>query len=323
MLALFGISFLTPLNALFVLAAAIPLAALLATERRARRIRRALAAAAPSRRALLGPTFALVLLPALVAVAAAQPVVVHQQFVKQRADAEAFFVLDTSLSMNASGGPGRPTRLVRAKRLALRLRATLPDLPVGLVSMTDRALPDIMPTVDTVLFNQALAQSVAIDQPPPSQPYRGRATSFTALTPFVASGFFAPSVERRVIVVFTDGESQPLPSYFSATIEHRMTPIFVHVWKRGERIYRSDGRPERGYFADPASAGALANAAQLMGGSAFDESQLGQVAKRVRAAVGYAQAQTQVEGYARVALAPWFVLAGVLPLGFLLWRRNV
>jgi hypothetical protein len=29
-----------------------------------------------------------------------------------------------------------------------------------------------------------------------------------------------------------------------------------------------------------------------------------------------------VIGYARVALAPWFVLAGVVPLGFLLYRRN-
>jgi hypothetical protein len=30
-----------------------------------------------------------------------------------------------------------------------------------------------------------------------------------------------------------------------------------------------------------------------------------------------------VVGYARVALAPWFVLAGVIPLGFLLYRRNL
>ncbi len=37
MLALFGVSFLTPLNALFVLAAAVPLGALALTERRADR----------------------------------------------------------------------------------------------------------------------------------------------------------------------------------------------------------------------------------------------------------------------------------------------
>ena len=32
--------------------------------------------------------------------------------------------------------------------------------------------------------------------------------------------------------------------------------------------------------------------------------------------------ETQVLGYARVALAPWFVLAGIIPLAFLLYRRN-
>jgi hypothetical protein len=29
-----------------------------------------------------------------------------------------------------------------------------------------------------------------------------------------------------------------------------------------------------------------------------------------------------VLGYARIALAPWFLLAGIFPLGFLLYRRN-
>jgi len=29
-----------------------------------------------------------------------------------------------------------------------------------------------------------------------------------------------------------------------------------------------------------------------------------------------------VDSYARIALAPWFVLAGALPLAFLLWRRT-
>jgi hypothetical protein len=38
--------------------------------------------------------------------------------------------------------------------------------------------------------------------------------------------------------------------------------------------------------------------------------------------VGYAGTRTHVDAYARVALAPWFVLAGMVPLAFLLWRRN-
>jgi hypothetical protein len=42
----------------------------------------------------------------------------------------------------------------------------------------------------------------------------------------------------------------------------------------------------------------------------------------MRNAVGFAGSQTRVDSYARVALAPWFVLGGILPLGFLLYRRN-
>ena len=52
MLAVFGVSFLTPLAALFVLVAAVPLGALALLERRADRIRRLLAVVGPSRRAL-------------------------------------------------------------------------------------------------------------------------------------------------------------------------------------------------------------------------------------------------------------------------------
>src|SRR5207248_1275733 len=156
----FGVSFLTPLDGLFALAAAVPLAALVATERRSGRIRMALAVRAPGRRGLLPIVVSLGLLPALVAVAAAQPVVVHRQLVRERADAQAFFVLDTSLSMRARAAPGQPTRLARAKRLALRLRATMSDVPVGIASMTDRVLPNLMPTTDAALFARTLSQSV-------------------------------------------------------------------------------------------------------------------------------------------------------------------
>ena len=44
--------------------------------------------------------------------------------------------------------------------------------------------------------------------------------------------------------------------------------------------------------------------------------------RAARDGVGYASTRTRVSAYARHALAPWLVLAGVVPLGFLLWRRN-
>ncbi len=106
-----GVSFLTPLDALFGLAAIVPVSALLLSERAAARVARVLAVAAPRRRRLVPAAAALVVLVALVAMAAAQPVVVHRQLVSERADAQAFFVFDTSLSMGASTGVGQPTRL--------------------------------------------------------------------------------------------------------------------------------------------------------------------------------------------------------------------
>ncbi|HZS23420.1 MAG TPA: VWA domain-containing protein [Gaiellaceae bacterium] len=323
MLGVLGVSFLTPLDGLFVLVAAVPLGALVLAERRAERIRRLLRLAAPSRRALVPVVLALVLLPALVAVAAAQPVVVRQQLVSERADAQAFVVLDTSLSMEASGGPGKATRLMRAKKLAVRLQSALPDVPMGIASMTDRALPNLLPTTDQTLFDRTIDQSVHIDSPPPSQAYRERATTFDALIPLVNSHFYSSSVQRRLVVVFTDGEATKISPLLRLSLQRRVTPVFVHVWAPGERIYRN-GRALPGYVADPTSTAALAQVAELTGGpKPFAENDLAGAIRASRDAVGRAGTETHVNSYARVSLAPWFVLAGVVPLGFLFWRRNL
>jgi hypothetical protein len=323
MLALFGVSFLTPLNALFVLAAAVPLAALALTERRADQIRRILRLQGPGRRALAPIILALVLLPVLVAVAAAQPVVVREQLVSERADAQAFILFDTSLSMRASAGPGQATRLLRAKRLALRLQRSLADVPIGIASMTDRSLPIIMPTTDPTFFKRAVEQSVAINEPPPSQEYATRATTFAALVPLVESHFFSQGVQRRLLIVFTDGESTKVSPLLKLTLHRRVTPVFVHVWEPGEKIY-VNGRPDRRYVADPSSTKALDDLAEITGSThAYDETNMSAATHAARDAVGRAGTRTRIDAYARVALAPWFILGGVVPLGFLFWRRTL
>jgi hypothetical protein len=323
MLYLFGVSFLTPLDSLFVLAAALPLAALALTERRAERIRRLLSLGRPRGRTLAPVVLALVALPALVAVAAAQPVVVRERLVDERADAQAFVLFDTSLSMSASAGPGRPTRLARAKRLALRLQQALPDVPMGIASMTDRSLPYLMPTTDRTVFDRTVAQSIAINQPPPSQRYKTRATTFAALVPLVESHFYSQGVQRRLLIVLTDGESAQVSPLLKLTLRRRVEPVFVHVWEPGERIFHK-GRADRGYVSDPQSRQALDDlTATIIGsGQAYGEHDFSQVAAAARDAVGRAATRTRVDSYARVALAPWFVLGGALPLGLLLWRRN-
>jgi hypothetical protein len=319
-----ALSFLTPWWAVFALAAAIPLLALAATERRATRIRELFAVQGPGRRTLVPVVVALVLLPALVGVAAAQPVVVNRQLLNERADAEAFFVFDTSLSMTARSAPDAPSRLVRAKRLALQLFARLPNVPTGIAAMTDRTLPELMPTTDSALFGRTLAASVGIDRPPPSQPYRGRATTFGALVPILQSHFFSTALPHRLIVVFTDGEASQIPGSVKYLVHPGggLTVLFVHVWQPGERIFEAGGRPDPGYHADPTSADALATFATLMDGKSFPETQIGAVAAAAQAGIGHSGTQRRIESYARVSLAPWVMLAGVLPLAFLLWRRN-
>lgn len=320
---MFGISLLTPLAALFVLTAAIPLAAFVVRERRAETVRRVLRVRGPRRAVLVPPAVAIVVLAALVATAAAQPVVVRQRSLTQRSDAQAFVLFDTSLSMQAAASRNGPTRLERAKRLALKLEHAMPDLPIGVVSMTDRSLPNLMPTVDRTLFTRTVHQAVGIDRPPPSQPHKGRATTFDAIVPLVESHFFPDALQRRLLVVFTDGEAAQVSPLLRLTLQRRVATIFVHVWAPGERIFKAHGRVDSKYAPDPTSADALQQMAGIVGGATVDERDPGRLIRDARAAVGRAETHSVVSGYARVALAPWFVLAAAVPLAFLLWRRNV
>jgi hypothetical protein len=241
--------------------------------------------------------------------------------VKERADAQAIFLFDTSLSMRAAAAPGAPTRIDRARALAIRLERALPELPIGIADMTDRSLPLLLPTTDQELFDRTIHESVVDDQPPPSQPYAGRATTFDALIPLVESQFFGPGVQRRLLVVFTDGEATAPSPLLKLTLQRRVTPVYVHVWAPGERIFRH-GRPDPHYVADPSSARALAELAQVTSGRTVGEHDFGAILGAARGAVGSAASETRVDAYARIALAPWFVLGCVVPLGFLFWRRN-
>ncbi len=293
-------------------------------ELRARRLRRRFSLATPRRRDLAVAAAALALLPSLVAVAAAQPVVIHRQALTERIDAQVFIVLDTSLSMSAQTSPSSPTRLARAKREAEEVIPQLGDIPVGIATMTDRVLPNLMPTTNTALALRTVRESVGIDQPPPSQQYPNRATTLQALFTITANHLFAPAVRHPVLVVFTDGESNPLPRGFGYALaqELKVPPLFVHVWAPTERVY-VHGQLDPRYKPDLASTKVLAQYASALHGHVFGEGDLGALVQAIRAEAGSHPAHTRILGYRRVALAPWFLLAGVFPLGFLFWRRNL
>lgn len=294
-------------------------------ENRARRLRRLFSLSAPGRRDLALVVVALVVLPALLAVAAAQPVVVHRQNLTERIDAQVFLVLDTSLSMSARSSPHAPTRLELAEREARAVIPQLGDIPVGIATMTDRVLPNVMPTTNTALALQTLDQSVGIDEPPPSQRYAGRATQFQALFPITADHLFAPEVKHPILVILTDGEATPLPRGalgYDIANQLSIPPLFVQVWGPTDRIY-VNGRIDRAYRPDPQSGKALRQFAADTHGHVFAYGDTGSLLSAIHSEAGAKPARTLVLGYARVALGQWFLLAGVLPLGFLFWRRNL
>ena len=57
-------------------------------------------------------------------------------------------------------------------------------------------------------------------------------------------------------------------------------------------------------------------------GEVFRDGDLNGLLGAIHSEAGSKPATTATLGYARVALGPWFLLAGVVPLGFLLYRRN-
>lgn len=320
-----GISFLTPLAGLFALTAVIPLAALVLMLRRTRRLGRLFSLATPGKREIVTAAIALALLPALVAVAAAQPVVIHAKAFTERLDAQVFIVFDTSLSMSARSALDAPTRLTRSKDEARTLIPKLGDLPVGIATMTDRVLPDLMPTTTTALALRTVNQSVRINEPPPGLNYRGRASTLEALTPIAGDHLFPPGVKHPILVIFTDGEMRAPPAITGYSFSQQVTvpPLFVHVWQPTDHIYSSQGQVDPAYQPDPTSAQTLAHFASLTKGHVFREGDVGGLLDAIHAEAGSKPATTTLLGFSRVPLGPWFLLAGVVPLGFLFWRRNL
>ena len=199
------VRFLTPLGALFALTALLPLAVLVLRERRARRVRRALGLPQPASRA---PRRS----PPLAACRRSRSRRCSRWSRRpdgaERTDAEAFVVFDVSRSMLAAAEPGAPTRLERAQAIAETLRARLPEVPVGVLSLTDRVLPHLFPSADAAVFDATVEKAIGIERPPPALSFSTRATSLDTLEGIPRRGFFSRSARKRLLVVLTDGESR-------------------------------------------------------------------------------------------------------------------
>jgi hypothetical protein len=270
--------FLTPTSGLVAFAVILPLAAFVVAERRAARVRRALNLRDRPLVARLPVVLAILAFAALLGAATAQPVVERSRYHYARKDAAAFFVIDTSRSMLAREGPKASDRFDRARAAALRLRFAIPDVRVGLASITDRVLPHLFPTIDLDAFVATLDRSISVDRPPPSSLSELRSTDYGALSGLANQNFFPVQTRHRLVVVLTDGETIPVTATYLRDlydIAPRMRVIFVRFWSETERVYGSNGRPEPQYRPDPSSGAQLARIATTMGDKFFNERRLG------------------------------------------------
>jgi hypothetical protein len=222
-------------------------------------VRRALGLAPPPRRSAVLAAVAIVALAALVGLAAAQPVALGSEPRLVRTDAEAYFVFDITRSMLASAGPDEPDRLQRARELAREIRGAVPDVPAGIASFTNRLVPHVFPTVDRALFESGLDRSLAIERPAPDRGEGALLTAFDALAPLQTHNFFSPDATRRVAIVLTDGESQPVSQETLRALraDPPLELLLVRVWAEDERIHRPRIPFDARYGPDPASAATL------------------------------------------------------------------
>jgi hypothetical protein len=319
-------TFLTPLGALVALAVVVPVAAFFIAERGRRHVAAVLALPATqglSRRAAL---ISLLSVAALLGLAATQPTLVHKSAHEVRKDAAAFFVIDTSRSMLASDGPAAPSRFERASKLAVELRDKLPDIRVGLASMTDRVLPHLFPSSDREAFDLTLREVVDVERPPPSDGFNTVITTLGALTHVATDNFFPAEARHRLVVVFTDGESNRFVDSSVGALFKRppvTRTIFVHLWGKGEHVYDAKGQPEPAYRLDPSSTQGVLRLAEATNGVALEGENVDETADAARSLLGSGPKVDDVRERRRLDLAPFLALGVFAPLGFLLYRRNL
>jgi hypothetical protein len=214
--------------------------------------------------------------------------------------------------MAAAPSPSSPTRLARAKRIALALGAQFGDLPVGVATFTDRVLPDLFPTSDRAAFDSVVS-SVGIEDPPPRD-VSTVATTFDALGALGSQGFFPATARKRAVVVITDGESGAFDpnGIASALADHGVRLAVVRVGGGGDRVWSPGGRPEAGYRPDPGGARVAVARLEAALGDRSGES----VASFVRKAVGSGPSATVGAEPRTVTLAPVPAVLALVLLAF-------
>ena len=134
--------------------------------------------------------------------------------------------------------------------------------------------------------------------------------------------FFTPGVKKRALVVFTDGTASPCRVLSPQTSKKpRIDVTFVRMGDTSERIC-SSGVAEAGYRPLQLLRDARGGSAAVHG-RVLDEGRVDEAAAAVLESIGTGPTVgRRIEGNRR-ALMPYVALLAVLPLGFVLLRRNL
>lgn len=318
-----SLSFLSPYAAVAGLVGGLALLALRAARRRAARVESSLRLDPPPRSTVFLDLGLIVAVALLLALAAAQPVVSATASTKGRDGAEVIVVVDITRSMLARRAPTEPTRLERAQQVGKELRAGLPDLRVGVASLTDRILPHLFPTLSANAFTATIDRAIGIERPPPDR-RANRATSIGAIEDLGRANFFDQGSTRRLAIVITDGETIPVEfGRLSSRLEEgQVRTLFVHVWREDEAIFENDGTRNSLYKPDLTAPRDLRRIAGALDGAVFAEAEVPELIETAQAQLGAGPLVGQARELKSRELAPYLVAFSAFPLLLLLWRRN-
>lgn len=318
-----SLSFLSPYAAVAGLVGGLALLALRAARRRAARVESSLRLDPPPRSTVFLDLGLIVAIALLLALAAAQPVVSATASTKGRDGAEMIVVVDITRSMLARRAPTEPTRLERAQQVGKELRAGLPDVRVGVASLTDRILPHLFPTLSANAFTATIDRAIGIERPPPDR-RANRATSIGAIEDLGRANFFEQGSTRRLAIVITDGETVPVEfGRLSSRLEEgQVKTLFVHVWREDEAIFENDGTRNSLYKPDLTAPRDLRRIAGALDGAVFAEAEVPELIETAQAQLGTGPLVGQARELKSRELAPYLVAFSAFPLLLLLWRRN-
>jgi hypothetical protein len=173
-------------------------------------------------------------------------------------------------------------------------------------------------------FQLTLEDTLGIERPASVQRGNALGSSLGSFTGVPAQRYFDDRALYHVLVIFTDAESRPFNAALlrAAYRRSKIKTVLVRIGSADERVYE-DGVPDVRYRPQPNAPQVAQTFAEATGGEAFEEDDVGAAVRAVRAVVGPGRTRAEARAVESTPLASYAFALAFLPLGFLLWRRNL